>query len=71
MMRHIVYIPVDRHHDREGEASCDGCQLRMENDRGKYFCPFRRSPIIEWTGLAPHSKCQVWAPGARLEYREE
>ena len=70
-MRHIVYIPVDRHHDREGMADCAACALRMQNDAGKHFCPFRRSPAIEWDGLAPHERCPVWDVGAIMEYRSE
>lgn len=71
-MRHIVYIPVDRHVDRECYPSCKECELRIEDDFSELVhCPFRRSPAIEWNGLAPHVQCPVWSPGARLEYRED
>ena len=70
-MRHIVHIPIERRVDRECYPTCDGCALRMQNDSGKHFCPFRRSPVIEWTGIAPHEKCPVWAIGATMEYRNE
>ncbi|HPU86604.1 MAG TPA: hypothetical protein PLE60_14850, partial [Candidatus Latescibacteria bacterium] len=71
MMHHIAHIPIERHVDREGDATCDGCPLRMQNDAGKHFCPFRRSPTIEWDGLAPHEKCPVWSSGATMEYRSD